>query len=71
MKVLVATRNTQGQRGNDFCFVPEGEIVAFPAAECTGEKIDGSCGCRRSVNYPPPEGRGHVRSRDANSKVTG
>ena len=23
------------------------------------------------VNYPPPEGRGHVRSRDANSKVTG
>ena len=49
MKVLVATRNTQGQRGNDFCFVPEGEIVAFPAAECTGEKIDGSCGCRRSM----------------------
>ena len=50
MKVLVATKNTQGARGNDFCWVPEGQIVLFPAVECDGEKIDGPCGCKRSMD---------------------
>lgn len=48
MKVLVATEKTQGKRRNDFCFVPEGEIVIF-GAQCTGEAVDGKCGCRRSM----------------------
>jgi hypothetical protein len=49
MKLLVATTRTQGQRKNDFCFVPEDEIVHF-AFECDGEKVDGGCGCRRSMS---------------------
>lgn len=49
MKVLVATEKTQGKRRNDFCFVPEGEIVVFGAIQCTGESIDGKCGCKRSM----------------------
>ena len=49
MKLLVATTKTQGQRKNDFCWVPEDEIVQF-AFVCDGEKIDGSCGCRRSMS---------------------
>jgi hypothetical protein len=48
MKVLVSTTETQGRRKNDFCFVPEGELVKF-GSECDGEKIDGSCGCRRAM----------------------
>lgn len=47
--IFVATRQTQGQRDNDFCFVPEGEIVTFPVFTCTGEEADGACGCRRSL----------------------
>jgi hypothetical protein len=49
MKLLVATTETQGKRKNDFCFVPEGEIVR-PTLECDGETIDGGCGCRRSMS---------------------
>jgi hypothetical protein len=48
MKLLVATEETQGKRKNDFCFVPEGEIVMF-GFECDGETVDGGCGCRRSM----------------------
>lgn len=48
MKILVSTKETQGQRKNDFCHVPEGEIVTF-ATECDGESVDGHCGCRRSM----------------------
>lgn len=48
MKVLVSTEETQGQRENDFCWVPEGELVTFHGFECDGESVDGSCGCRRS-----------------------
>lgn len=49
MKLLVATTQTQGQRKNDFCFVPEDEIVHF-ATECDREEIDGPCGCKRSMS---------------------
>ena len=48
MKILVATTRTQGQRPNDFCFVPEGEPL-MPSFECEGEEVDGRCGCRRSL----------------------
>jgi hypothetical protein len=48
MKVLVSTTKTQGARNNDFCFVPEGEILHF-GSECDGESVDGGCGCRRSL----------------------
>lgn len=49
MKVLVATKETQGQRSNDFCHCEEGEVLYF-GSECDGESVDGSCGCRRSMS---------------------
>jgi hypothetical protein len=48
IKALVATKETQGQRKNDFSWCDEGELVTF-AFECDGETIDGSCGCRRAM----------------------
>jgi len=50
MKVLVATKEGQGIRKNDFCWVPEGEIVHF-GFECDRDKEgpDGHCGCRRAM----------------------
>lgn len=50
MKILVATKQTQGTRKNDFCFVPEDEIVIF-SVECAsdGGNPDGACGCLRSM----------------------
>lgn len=48
MKLLVATKKTQGKRGNDFCFCREGEIVKF-GMKCPGEEVDGNCGCARSM----------------------
>jgi hypothetical protein len=47
MKLLVATKQTQGQRTNDFCHAVEGEIV-LPHLDCDHEEVDGFCGCRRS-----------------------
>jgi hypothetical protein len=38
---------TQGQRANDFCFC-ENELLTF-GSECDGEKVDGHCGCKRSM----------------------
>ncbi|NIV30487.1 MAG: hypothetical protein GWN58_13615 [Anaerolineae bacterium] len=49
MKVFVSTTEQQERRANDFCFVPEGELVTF-ALECDGEAVDGPCGCRRSMS---------------------
>jgi len=50
MKVLVSTKETQGDWGRrDFCCVPEGELVTF-AMECdSDDRWDGRCGCRRSM----------------------
>lgn len=48
MKVLVATKEGQGIRGNDFCWVPENEIVHF-GFECDGGSVDDHCGCRRAM----------------------
>ena len=49
IQVFVSTQETQGQRPNDFCYVPEGEIVTFGVFTCTGEMADGPCGCARSL----------------------
>lgn len=49
MKVLAATRETQGWRDNDFCCTLEGELVLFPPFECGRGSIDDECGCRRSM----------------------
>jgi len=49
MKLLVATRKTQGQRENDFCWADDGEVLKF-TIECGGEPIDGPCGCRRAMS---------------------
>ena len=50
MKVLVATKDTQGRRKTDFCWTEEGELVKF-GFECdSDEKPDDRCGCRRSFS---------------------
>ena len=48
MKVLVATREKQGVRANDFCHADEGEVVTI-GFQCDGESVDGHCGCRRTM----------------------
>jgi hypothetical protein len=48
IKYLVSTSETQGYRENDFCFVPENEILRF-GFECDNEEVDGWCGCKRSL----------------------
>ncbi|OGV70911.1 MAG: hypothetical protein A2283_22065 [Lentisphaerae bacterium RIFOXYA12_FULL_48_11] len=48
MKVLVATRRTQGRRDNDFNFCEEGELLIY-GSECDAEAVDGHCGCRRAL----------------------
>ncbi len=47
MKILVATKETQGQRANDYSFVPEREIVGFGHTH-DGELVDAPCGCQRA-----------------------
>jgi hypothetical protein len=49
LPVLVATRQTQGQRKNDFSWAVDNEPVRF-GLECDGEAVDGRCGCRRSFS---------------------
>src|ERR1700674_5071922 len=50
VKVLVSTKQTQGQRKNDFNFVPEDELVAPSViGSCGDAKADDSCGCARSL----------------------
>lgn len=46
MKVLVSTKQTQGQRPDDFSYVREGDLVCF--GEVCGRGNDG-CGCERSM----------------------
>jgi hypothetical protein len=53
MKVLVATKESQGDRASDFSWTEEGELVCLPF-ECDRDKrtndIDGTCGCLRSFS---------------------
>lgn len=48
MRLLVATKETQGMRANDFHGANENEIVVF-SFECDGETVDGPCGCHRAM----------------------
>lgn len=48
VKVLISTLDTQGMRKNDFSYTLGAELLKF-GTECDGEKIDGKCGCRRSM----------------------
>jgi hypothetical protein len=47
IRVLVATRQTQGWRSNDFCHALPGEIV-YLGTTCDGATPDDRCGCARS-----------------------
>lgn len=50
MKVLVSTAETQGQRENDFCYVPEGEIVMLGfICDRDVNDPDGECSCNRCL----------------------
>ncbi len=57
MKVLVATKCTQGDRANDFYRTLHGELLCFgmgelpndPVQVCRHEILDGDCGCKRSM----------------------
>ncbi len=49
MKVLVATKDLQGKRKNDFSFVPDGELVRM-GFTCDGARADDKCGCARSMS---------------------
>ena len=49
MKLLVATSDTQGQRGNDFSYCIEGELVTVGlVCAADEENPDGGCGCGRA-----------------------
>ena len=51
IKVIVSTTETQGQRRNDFCSVPEGEPVLFGfVCDSDADNPDSSCGCSRSLS---------------------
>ena len=48
IKILVSTTFTQGYRANDFCYVPENEIVRLNHP-CHDGYTDDNCGCRRCL----------------------
>jgi hypothetical protein len=55
VKVLTATKKTQGERKSDFFFANEGELV-YPSFVCGDDRrrlaagdADSGCGCGRSV----------------------
>lgn len=50
IKTLVSTKETQGQRDNDFCFTYDGELLYFgTVCDEDMDNPDGSCGCSRSM----------------------
>ena len=51
IKVFVSTEETQGKRDNDFCWVPEGELVRLgEACDSEVDNPDSYCGCARCLN---------------------
>jgi hypothetical protein len=48
MLMLVATKQTQGQRRNDFSWTREGELVNITGACDSDHDPDGHCGCKRA-----------------------
>ena len=51
MKVLVATKETQGQRANDFSYADEG-VIAIYGSMCDNARVDDKCGCARAMITP-------------------
>lgn len=49
MKVLVAVKPSE-PKDDDFCFVPDGEILYEQAITCSGYKKAIECGCGRSLS---------------------
>jgi len=49
MKVLVATKKTQGFRKNDFSWTDEGEYLGI-SMQCDGATADDACGCARAFS---------------------
>lgn len=47
--IFVSTTETQGQRDDDFCSAPEGEIVVFSVRPCASHAPDDRCGCDHSM----------------------
>jgi hypothetical protein len=50
LKVITATKQTQGQRSNDYTWCVDGEIVIPPVVVCRRDRDnpDGGCGCGRA-----------------------
>ena len=48
MKLFVSTKETQGNRHNDFCWVEEDEILYF-GMTCDNGFTDDGCGCHRAM----------------------
>jgi hypothetical protein len=50
VKIFVSTKQTQGQRQDDFSWVPEDELLTpFLSGICGGEQAGDRCGCARSL----------------------
>ncbi len=50
-KYLVATKEKQGKRSNDFSYADEGHIATF-GSMCDGATVDDKCGCKRAMVTP-------------------
>jgi hypothetical protein len=51
MKLLTATRTSQGERDGDFCHAIDGELVLLGLVCATDQKNpDGGCGCGRAFS---------------------
>jgi hypothetical protein len=54
MKVLTATRRTQGDRPGDFCWTIDGELVRLPEVICDRDQrapdAPDACGCSRGFS---------------------
>ncbi|WP_448626284.1 DUF7715 family protein [Geodermatophilus sp. URMC 64] len=51
MKLLTATRESQGEREGDFCYATEGELVLLGLVCATDQADpDGGCGCGRAFS---------------------
>lgn len=51
MKYLVATKDKQGVRNNDFSYADEGHVAIF-GSMCDNAKVDDRCGCKRAMVTP-------------------
>ena len=49
LKILYTTKQTQGDRPNDFFWGKEGDLALLELMPHTGQTADGTCGCARSL----------------------